>query len=117
MENENRLMEPETPKENPVVEEKSRWMGLRSSNVGKYIRYVVFIVVIGLVYIWNSHVAENQVREENKLRKQIYDAKAEYKTIHARLSAGTRRQVISEKVDSLGLRTSSNNVFKLKNER
>lgn len=80
---------------------------------GRYIRYVLFLVGIGMIYIWNSHVAETQVKEEARLRKEIADAKAEYKTMHARLSAGTRRGVIFEKVDSLGLKVTSNNVYKL----
>jgi hypothetical protein len=85
----------------------------RSQDASRYIRYVLFVVAIGMVYIWNSHVAEQQVKEEARLRKEIADAKAEYKTMHARLSAGTRRQVIFSKVDSLGLRSTNTNVFKL----
>ena len=87
--------------------------GVRSADVGRYVRYVIFLVVVGLAYIWNSHVAEKQVKQENKLRKEIADAKAEYKTMHARLSAGTRKPVIAAKVDSLGLEATSRNTFKL----
>ena len=118
MENENRVHAPEAPAPDESTGkasfvDKSRKGGWRSLEAGRYIRYVLFLVGIGMVYIWNSHIAENQVKEEAKLRKEIADAKAEYKTMHARLSAGTRRGVIFQKVDSLGLRVTSNNVYKL----
>ena len=118
MEKDNRIHAPEAPQPDEqswqaAFVDKSRRTGWRSLEAGRYIRYVLFVVGIGMVYIWNSHIAENQVKEEARLRKEIADAKAEYKTMHARLSAGTRRGVIFEKVDSLGLRVTSNNVYKL----
>lgn len=87
--------------------------GLVARNVDRYIRYVVFLVIIGLVYIWNSHVAEQQVRREHKLRAGIEDAKAEFKTMQARLSAGTRQSVVAYNADSLGLSVSSKNIYQL----
>jgi hypothetical protein len=119
MENENRVKESQVPAEEKAPVKKPRsfsWLRMsfwRSQDASRYIRYVLFVVAIGMVYIWNSHVAEQQVKEEARLRKEIADAKAEYKTMHARLSAGTRRQVIFSKVDSLGLRSTNTNVFKL----
>jgi hypothetical protein len=119
MENENRVKESPVPAEEKAPVKKPRsfsWLRMsfwRSQDASRYIRYVLFVVAIGMVYIWNSHVAEQQVKEEARLRKEISDAKAEYKTMHARLSAGTRRQVIFSKVDSLGLRSTNTNVFKL----
>lgn len=120
MEKENRVKDPQVAEEAaaPVVEKPSRmaWLrkvSFRSKDAGRYIRYILFAVFIGMVYIWNSHIAEKQVKEEARLRKEIADAKAEYKTMHARLSSGTRRQVIFEKVDSIGLRATNTNVFKL----
>jgi hypothetical protein len=90
--------------------------GLSSANVSRYVRYAIFLVIIGLAYIWNSHVAEKQVRRENKLKQQVADAKAEYKTMHARLSAGTRQSAIQDRVDTLGLHPSSKNIYQLKRD-
>lgn len=90
--------------------------GLTADNVSRYVRYSIFLVLIGLGYIWNSHVAEKQVRRENKLKQQVADAKAEYKTMHARLSAGTRQSAIQDRVDTLGLHPSSKNIYQLKRD-
>ena len=106
--------QPEAPQ---APKQKDDRRGFRSIDASRYVRYAIFLVVIGLVYIWNSHVAEGQVRRENKLKKEVADAKAEYKTMHARLSAGTRQSVIQYKVqDTLGLRASSKNIFQLKRD-
>lgn len=109
MENENKLK----AQEGPQSAETNTRAGLPVRNVGRYIRYVLFLVVIGLVYIWNSHVAEQQVRTEDQLRKEIESAKAEYKTMHAKLSAGTRKSIVKAGADSLGLAVHTKNVYKL----
>lgn len=109
MENENKVKAQE---EAPMEENKPRG-GLQVRNVGRYIRYVMFLVLVGLVYIWNSHVAEQQVRREDQLRKEIESAKAEYKTFHAKLSAGTRKSIVVAGADTLGLAVHTTNVYKL----
>lgn len=118
MEVENKVREPEAEPveqvEESAVQSDGKRAGLPVQDVQRYIRYVVFLVVIGLLYIWNSHVAEKQVRKESRLKKEIADVNAEYKTVHARLDAGTREPVIIAKVDSLGLRSTSYNTYKLK---
>jgi|GEM_PF-2079705 hypothetical protein len=120
MTKENTYKKPETPVEEPMVqpapEKQSDRKGLKSASASRYVKYAIFIVFIGLAYIWNSHVAEGQVRRENKLKKEVADAKAEYKTMHARLSAGTRQSSIQAKVDTLGLRASSKNIYQLKRD-
>ena len=116
MENENTVRqtpEPEAEAGQQSGGGSSRRRRFYSRDVGRYIRYVVFLVVIGLAYIWNSHSADKQIRRASQLKKELQQAKAEYKTMHARMSAGTRRPVIAEKVDTLGLRISSKNIYKL----
>jgi hypothetical protein len=114
-------LEPEIEGLEPGVEAtpapKSDKKGLRSTDASRYVRYALFLVAIGMVYIWNSHVAEGQVRRENKLKKEVADRKAEYKTMHARLSAGTRQSAIQFRVqDTLGLHASSKNIYQLKRD-
>ncbi|HHG83289.1 MAG TPA: hypothetical protein ENJ82_00950 [Bacteroidetes bacterium] len=120
MEVENKVREPEANldvnSEESGAQSGVKRGGLPVQDVQRYIYYVVFLVIVGLFYIWNSHVAEQQVRKENHLEKEIADVNAEYKTVHARLDAGTREPVIIKKVDSLGLKSSSNNTFKLTRE-
>ena len=119
MENEVRITreEPEAPEAEPLVEESAGKSRIEARKVRRYIRYVAFLVVIGLVYIWNSHVAEQQVRREDQLRKAVEVAKAEYKTTDARLSAGTRKPVVEQVADSLGLKVTTRNIYQLTREK
>lgn len=92
------------PETNEPAEEKKQG-GLSASKIDRYLRFVVFLVFIGLVYIWNSHWAESQIRHEEELEEAIREAKSEYKTSNARLSHDTKRSVVAAKVeDSLGLK-------------
>lgn len=72
--------------------------------VDQVIRYVVFLAAIGGVYIWNSHYAERQVKKYEQLQRDIKELKSEYATMDAALSYNTRRSVIANIVDTLGLR-------------
>lgn len=117
MEVENKVREPEEApvahSEEDQAQSGAKGGGLPVGNVRRYIGYTVFLVLVGLLYIGLSHAAEKQVRRESQLKTDIADAKAEYKTVHAKLDAGTRQSTIFEKVDSLGLKPSSNNIYKL----
>ena len=113
MENENRIAQTEEPTAEPAGSLRG---GVGGANVRRYIRYTAFLVVVGLFYIWNSHLAEKQVRREDRLKKSVEVAKAEYKTIDAGLSARTRKPVVEAAADSLGLRVETRNVYKINRE-
>jgi hypothetical protein len=97
------LLEPETEETNeaPEAAQPQPRKGLmRFFVLDRYLKYVVFLVLIGLVYVWNSNIAERQVRKEHKLKQAIDEAKAEYKTVHARFSNDSRMKAVEERVDS-----------------
>lgn len=103
--------EPQDSTANGGKDKETRGLSLR--RVDRYIRYFIFLVAIGLVYVWNSNVAERQVRLEQKLKHEISDAKARFKTIHARFSNDSRRSVMADKVDTLELKPLREPPFKL----
>ncbi len=116
MESENQIKpqdKGETERKNNAEGDKKLLRGLPIHNVRRYIGYVGFLVFIGLVYIWNSHVVDKQVRREGELRKEIEVAKAQYKAMHGRYSAGTQKSVVVSFADTLGLQVNTHNVFKL----
>ena len=43
-------------------------------------RIVLFLAVIAIGYIWNSHQAEKMIREKNKIGKQLNEMRWEYMT-------------------------------------
>lgn len=65
--------------------------------------FTVFLVGIGMVYVWNSHQAERQARRVAALERELQDLKTEYTTLNAQLSTARQQSQVALLVDSLGL--------------
>lgn len=78
--------------------------GLSSKKVDDYLRFSIFLVLIGMAYIWNSYEAERQVALREAYRTDVKELKSRYLLKKATLSAETRLSQIQDKVDTLGLR-------------
>lgn len=100
------------PKSSPKSSRKSS-KGLKVAKVDEYMRFVLFLALIGMVYIWNSHLAEKQVKEMTQLEAEVKTLKSQYLEKAANLSAGTQFATIKDKVDSLGLYKYKDVVYQL----
>ncbi len=87
--------------------------GIRIRQVDDYLKFALFLVVIGMFYIWNSHYAVKQVREMEELKKEAKNLKSRYLIKQSTLNAQMRLSEVSELVDSLGLKQSEEPIFKL----
>jgi len=87
--------------------------GLSSKKVNDYLRFSLFLVLIGLAYIYNSYEAERKVKQMEAYHKEVKRLKAEYLLRRATLSAGTRFSEIKDQLDTLGLRPLDEPAFKL----
>lgn len=79
----------------------------------KNLRFTIFLTVVSGLYIWNSHQAEKQAREADRLQKELRELKTEYMTLSAQLSTSRRQSQIAQVVDSLGLKPADQPPFKL----
>lgn len=71
-------------------------------------RFILFLVLVGMVYIWNSHSSERQVRRIDQLEQQLKELKAQHMTLNASLSQSRRQSHIAPLADSLlGLKHST----------
>ena len=77
--------------------------GIPIGEVDKYLRFILFLTAIGLVYIWNSHRAEGRVRRVQALENEVRELKSDYSNLSAELSYSTRRSILEKRVDSIGL--------------
>lgn len=82
-----------------------------------YLRFVVFLAVIGFVYIWNSHLAEKQIKERDKLKAEAKAVKAEYFIRKAELGAKIRYTSLLANIDSIGLYKPEQAPYKLKKKK
>lgn len=109
-------------KDNP---KKFRWFGNVSKPITeksvtdatlptKYIPYLIFLAILGLLYIANSHYAERMVRETSKLEAEVENLRSDYTTLRAEFDTFTGRQTeIAKKAKELGLEEGKGKVQKI----
>jgi len=63
--------------------------------------FVLFLAMLGMVYIWNMHQAENNIRDIDKLGKEVKELSALYKSAKAELAYKSTLSQVSAQADSL----------------
>jgi len=68
--------------------------------------FILFIALLGMIYIANRNLAERNVRDIDKIGKQVNELSWEYKSIKAKLAFKSTISEVAKKVaaDTLGLR-------------
>ncbi|WP_293297204.1 FtsL-like putative cell division protein [Pedobacter sp. UBA4863] len=65
--------------------------------------YLIFLCVLGMVYIANSHMAVKRIRDIDRLSKEVKELSWEYKSLKADLMFKSKMTEVAKKVDTLGL--------------
>ena len=80
---------------------------LKAAQPGKilsgWVGYFLLMATCGLLYIANLHYADRNIRTLNRLRKEVAELRTEYTMLRAQFIMGSKRGVISTKVNQLGL--------------
>src|SRR5690606_991850 len=71
-----------------------------------YIPRILFVLVLGLIYIGNTHYAEQTVRKINRIQVEVEDLRADYTTLKADLMYDSKQSEVAKKVKELGLKES-----------
>jgi cell division protein FtsL len=66
--------------------------------------YLIFLCVLGMVYIANSHMAVKNIRNIDKLSKEVKELSWEYKSLKAELMFKSKMTEVAKKVDTIGLK-------------
>jgi len=72
----------------------------------KYLPYILFITVVGIFYIGNSHYAEKTVRKIDKLKKEVEDLRADYTTLKANYMYASKQSEVAKKIADKGIKES-----------
>jgi hypothetical protein len=65
--------------------------------------YLIFLCVLGMIYIANSHMAVKNIRDIDRLSKEVKELSWEYKSLKADLMFKSKMTEVAKKVDTLGL--------------
>lgn len=66
--------------------------------------FIIFIAFLGMMYIGNRHFAEKNIRQIDKLNKEVKELSWDYKTLKADLMLKSTQTEVAKKVDTLGLK-------------
>jgi hypothetical protein len=65
----------------------------------KNVTFVFFLAFLGLVYIYNSHYAERNLRKTKMLESKIREAKWEYMSVKSDIMQKSTRSEIGKKLE------------------
>ena len=69
-----------------------------------YLPKIFFVLVLGLIYIGNTHYAEQTVRKINVTQVEVEDLRADYTTLKADLMFSSKQSEVARKVKAFGLK-------------
>jgi hypothetical protein len=79
---------------------------LTRENVVRLIPFVLFLTGISVFYIANSHYADKNIREANRLRKEINSLEAEFLSTESEKSTVNQQSELAVRLDSTGVKES-----------
>lgn len=65
--------------------------------------FFIFLAFLAMVYIGNRHFAENNIRDIDKLSKEVKELSWDFKTLKADLMLKSTQTEVAKIVDTLGL--------------
>lgn len=71
--------------------------------ISKNIQFLFFCFLLSMIYIWNSHMAQNLVREINKKAKELKETRWDYLTIKSDLMYDSKLTEVLPRAQVLGL--------------
>jgi hypothetical protein len=78
--------------------------------------FLLYLVLLGMIYIWNMHLAEKTPRDIDKTQKEVKELSWDYKTTKADLAYRSTLSEVAKRVDTLGVKESIDPPQKLKAE-
>lgn len=66
--------------------------------------FVIFLAMLGMIYIANRHFSEKTIREIDKLSKEVKELSWDFKALKADLMLRSTQTEVAKQADTLGLR-------------
>jgi hypothetical protein len=79
----------------------------------QYVPKIIFVMLLGLFYIGNTHHAEKTVRKINNIQAEVEDLRADYTTLKSDLMFSSKQSELAKKVRAYGLKESLTPPYKV----
>jgi hypothetical protein len=83
----------------------------------QYLPKILFVMLLGMLYISNTHYAEKTVRKINATHTEVEDLRADYTTLKSDLMFASKQSEVARKVKEFGLKESLRPPFKIEVEQ
>jgi len=65
--------------------------------------FIIYVAFLGMIYIANRHFAEKNIRDIDKLSREVKEHTWDYKTLKSDLMLKSTQTEVAKRVDTLGL--------------
>ncbi len=79
----------------------------------QYLPKILFVMLLGILYIGNAHHADKTVRAINHAQSEVEDLRADYTTLKADVMFASKQSEVARRVKELGLRESIDPPYKI----
>ena len=79
---------------------------ITSDEAVKAMPFVLYIALLGMIYIGNRHLAEKNISDIDKINKEVKELSWAYKVTKAELAYKSTLTEVEKRVDTLGLKQS-----------
>jgi hypothetical protein len=79
---------------------------LNAERATQALPFILFLAFLGMIYIANRHLAEKNIRDIDKIGKQVKELSWDYKTTKAELAFKSTLTEVAKRADTLGIKES-----------
>ncbi|HAC23779.1 MAG TPA: hypothetical protein DCE81_02565 [Cytophagales bacterium] len=79
----------------------------------QYLPKILFVMVLGLLYISNTHHAERTTRAINRAQTEVEDLRADYTTLKSDVMFASKQSEVARRVKEIGLKESLGPPYKI----
>ncbi len=72
----------------------------------KALPFILYLAFLGMIYLGNMHLAEKNIRQIDKLTKEVKELNWDYKTTKADLAFKSTLSEVEKRADTLGVKVS-----------
>ncbi len=81
----------------------------------KYFPYLIFVAVLGVVYIANTHYTEKLIKRIDKIESEVEELRVDYTTLTYKYLYVSNRSTVEKKINNIGLIEIDKPVVKIDN--
>ncbi len=79
----------------------------------QYFKYVAFVMLLALGYIWLTHKSDRLVRDYERVKLEVKDIKTEYTALKKSYMFESKQTEVAKKVKEMGLEPSDKPPYKI----